>query len=161
LDNVTFRTDKALYDKFKIISTIKKEKVQNVLTKFIEKYVTENEKFIGNSEIQEVIQQELPTFFGNADDWDRYVGKLDNIGYVKMATRFMFLEYLLLYHKYKKQNKYNNQSNEFLTFLENNKESFDTSDDRRHLAKFGIFRSVKDGTNRYGKDLLSVWDSVL
>ena len=44
MDNVTFRTDKDLYDKFKIISTIKKEKVQNVLTKFIEKYVN-NESY--------------------------------------------------------------------------------------------------------------------
>ena len=155
MHNVTFRTDKALYNKLKIITTIKKEKIQNVLAKYIEKYVTENEKFIGNSEIQEVIQQELPTFFGNADDWDRYVGKLDNVGYVNMATRFMFLEYLLLNHKYNKQNKYNNHSNEFLTFLEDNKDSFDKSDDRRHLAKFGIFRSVREETDRYGKNLLS------
>ena len=153
MHNVSFRTDEALYNKFKIITTIKNETIQNVLTKSIENYVAENEKFVNNSEIQEVIQQELPTFFANADDWFRYIGKLDSAGYVKIVSRFKFLEYLLLSHKY---NRHNN--NEFLTFIEKHSDSFDKSDDRHYLVKFGIFRSVREGTQRYGKDLLSVWE---
>lgn len=135
-----------------MINTILNEKNQTVITKLIENYVTENEKFIDNPEIQEVIQPAIPSFFGNADNWASYVGKLDNIGYLKMTTRFMFLEYLLLRYKY---NRHNN--NNFLAFLEENKESFDRSDDRRYLAKFGILRSVNDNIDRYGKDLLSTW----
>jgi hypothetical protein len=148
LDNVTFRTDKDLYDKFKIISTIKKEKVQNVLTKFIEKYVTENEKLIGNPEIQEVIQQELPTFFGSTEDWYRYIKKLDKTGYLNIVMRLTFLQNLLLHHKH---NKYNDMG--FIEFLQENKD-FKKTDDFRYLTKSGIYRNVKYNADRYGTTLL-------
>jgi len=154
--NVNFKTEFELYTKFKIINTIKKEKHQDVLTMLIKKYIIENNKLLENPEIQQVIQPTLPSFFDNPDDWSHYVGTLDNIGYVKMVIRFMFLQYLLLYHKYDRHRK-----NEFLPFLKDNKDSFNKSDDRRYLAKFGIFRAVKDQQKYFGSDLFSTQSTRL
>jgi hypothetical protein len=154
--NVNFKTEFELYTKFKIINTIKKEKHQDVLTMLIKKHVIENNKLLENPEIQQVIQPTLPSFFDNPDDWGHYVGTLDNIGYVKMAIRFMFLQYLLLYHKYDRHHK-----NEFLPFLKDNKDSFNKSDDRSYLAKFGIFRAVKDQQGDFGSDLFSTRSTCL
>jgi hypothetical protein len=156
LDNVNFKTDPALYKKFKMINVILNEKNQNVLTKLIENYVTENNKFIDNPEIQKVTQNTLPSFFASPDDWGHYVGTLDNIGYLKMAKRFMFIQYLLLYYKYDRHHK-----NEFLPFLKDNKDSFNKSDDRSYLAKFGIFRAVKDQQGDFGSDLFSTRSTCL
>ncbi len=159
MNNVNFKTDEALYKEFKMINVILNEKNQTVITKLIENYVTENKKLIENPEIQKVTQPTLPSFFANAYDWSRYVGKLDDIGYVNMAIRFKFLEYLLLNHKYQKQNKYSNHNHaEFLTFLEDNKDSFDKSDDRRYLVEYGIFRSVKDDLPYFSSDLFSTYN---
>ena len=154
--NVNFKTEFELYTKFKIINTIKKEKHQDVLTMLIKKHVIENNKLLENPEIQQVIQPTLPSFFDNPDDWGHYVGTLDNIGYVKMAIRFVFLQYLLLYHKYDGHTK-----NGFLPFLKDNKDIFDKSDDRRYLAKFGIFRAVKDQQKYFGSDLFSTQSTRL
>ena len=154
--NVNFKTEFELYTKFKIINTIKKEKHQDVLTMLIKKHVIENNKLLENPEIQQVIQPTLPSFFDNPDDWGHYVGTLDNIGYVKMAIRFVFLQYLLLYHKYDGHTK-----NGFLPFLKDNKNSFNKSDDRRYLAKFGIFRAVKDQQKYFGSDLFSTQSTRL
>ena len=154
--NVNFKTGHTLYKKFKMINVILGEKNQNVLTKLIENYVIENNKLLENPEIQQVIQPTLPSFFDNPDDWGHYVGTLDNIGYVKMAIRFVFLQYLLLYHKYDGHTK-----NGFLPFLKDNKDIFDKSDDRRYLAKFGIFRAVKDQQGDFGSDLFSTQSTRL
>ena len=130
---------------------------QTLLTHVLQKnnlkntcFVIKNNKLLENPEIQQVIQPTLPSFFDNPDDWGHYVGTLDNIGYVKMAIRFVFLQYLLLYHKYDGHHK-----NGFLPFLKDNKDIFDKSDDRRYLAKFGIFRAVKDQQGDFGSDLFS------
>jgi len=148
LYNVNFKTDQALYDKFRIINTILKEKHQNVLTKLIENYVADNEKFIENPEIQEVIKQELPTFFGNAEEWSHYINKLDKTNYVNTVMRITFLQNLLLHHKH---NKYNDVG--FIEFLQENKD-FKKTDDFRYLTKSGIYLNIKDNADRYGKTLL-------
>lgn len=156
MHNVTFRTDEALYNKLKIITTIKKETIQNVFAKSIEKYVTENEKFITNSEIQEVIQQELPTFFGTAEDWKRYVSKLNENDYVNMINRFHFFKYLLLNYEFSKHHDIN-----FQTFLHDKNRHFKTTDDFRCLAHSGIYINVNDNVDRYGTRLLGVGNNGL
>jgi hypothetical protein len=156
LDNVNFKTDPALYKKFKMINTILNEKNQTVITKLIENYVTENKKFIDNSEILEVIQQELPTFFGNAEEWIRYVSKLNENDYVNMVNRFHFFKYLLLNYDFSKHHDIN-----FQTFLHDKNRHFKTTDDFRSLAHSGIYRNVNDDTDRYGTSLLGVGNNGL
>ena len=94
LYNVNFKTDLALYEKFRLISTIKKDKLQNVLTQLIENYVTKNERFIANPAIQEEIQPTEPKMFGEQDEWNNYYGRSDKNTVAKIITRTTFHRYL-------------------------------------------------------------------
>lgn len=134
--NVNFKTELALYDKFRIINTIRKEKHQNVLTKLIKNYVTENEKLIENPEIQKVVQPKLPIFFGEPEDWARYVRRLDKNGFENMVTRVTFLRFLL--HEYV-INKYDDID---LKIILKNVQFFQKSDDYKFLSN-GIFSAVQ------------------
>lgn len=154
--NVNFKTELELYDKFRIINIILKEKHQDVLTKLIKNYVTENEKFIDNPEILKVTQPTLPTFFGSADDWKRYVSKLNENDYMDMVTRFHFIKYLLLNYE-----NVRHHDTKFQTFLQDKIGHFRTTDDFRYLAHSGIYRNVNDDVGRYGTRLLGVGNNGL
>ncbi len=111
--------------------------------------MTENEKFIDNPEILKVTQPTLPTFFGNAEDWVSYVGRLDYTDYVNMVIRFRFLRYLLLDYKFTKQSNV-----AFNNFLEDKQEIFKETDDFKYLTKSRIYGRVDDDLNHYGEGLL-------
>lgn len=133
---MNFKTELALYDKFRIINTIKKEKHQNVLTKLIENYVTENEKLIENPEIQKVVQPKLPEFFGEQKDWEHYVRRLDKTDFENMATRVTFLRFLLHNHVINKHDDID------LKIALKNVQFFQKSDDYKFLSN-GIFSAVQ------------------
>ena len=154
MHNVNFKTDEALYQKFKMINTILEKKHQNVLTELIEKYVAENKKYIENPEIKAVTQATLPTFFGSTDDWKHYAMKLDMTDYVNVVMRLEFIQYLLLHHRNRKHN-----DTAFLTYLKDNND-FRKTNEFRYLAKLNIYQSVKRDEKLYGVHLLSIRDEL-
>ena len=136
--NVNFKTEQALYDKFRIINTIKKEKHQNVLTNLIKNYVNENERFIENPEIQEEIQHTVPEFYAKPVDCALYVRKLSKKGFEEMATRVTFWRFLLHEHAINKDD-----GSRELEFILKNKELFQKSEDYEFLSN-GIFNVVQE-----------------
>ena len=154
MHNVNFKTDEALYQKFKMINTILEKKHQNVLTELIEKYVAENKKYIENPEIKAVTQATLPTFFGSTDDWKHYAMKLDMTDYVNVVMRLEFIQYLLLHHRNRKHN-----DTAFLTYLKDNND-FRKTNEFRYLVKLNIYQSVKRDEKLYGVHLLSIRDEL-
>lgn len=135
--NVNFKTELELYNEFRIINTIKNEKHQNVLTQLIKNYVSENKHLIENPEIQEMVPPKLPSFYGKQEDWVRYIKKLDQNAFEKMAVRINFFRFLL--HEY-----VINKSDdiEFEIALRDTK-FFKKSDDYKFLSN-GIFTAVQE-----------------
>lgn len=134
--NVNFKTDQALYDKFRIICTINKEKLQEVLTELIRKYVTENEKLIDNPETKQRIQPELPGFFDEPEKWFHYVNRMDEKTFEKSVNRMTFQKYLFNY--------YATQHDNDIKYYEKFKlDSFKKSKDSRFLAEHHIYSTIE------------------
>lgn len=136
LYNVNFKTDLALYDKLRLITTIKKDKLQNVLTQLIENYVTENEQFIENSSIQEEIQPTLPTFYEKHDKWENYIRRSDINEMKKFAIRIAFHRHLLHLYIIDRDN-----DSELKQSLQDPK-LFSESNDYKFLQTNGIITAV-------------------
>lgn len=136
LYNVNFKTEQALYDKFRIVCIINKEKLQDRITKLIENFVIENKELLENPEIKKKIQPKLPTFYGKQEEWAHYVRRLDKEGFEKMATRVTFLRFLLHDHVINKHDDIE------LQIALKNKEFFQKSKDYKFLSN-GIYSAVQ------------------
>ncbi len=141
--NVNFKTDQALYDKFKLLCTINKEKFQDKLTELIQQYVSENESLIENPKVQEKLQPELPPFFGDQNKWHTYIIRSDKDRFKEIVTRVTFLRYLI--HIY----LIDNDKELKLKYTLLDPKLFQKSDDYQYLAKYHIFKTVKDMQRDY------------
>jgi len=135
--NVNFKTDQALYDKFKLLCTINKEKFQDKLTELIQQYVSENESLIENPKVQEKLQPELPPFFGDQNKWRTYINRSDKDKFKEIVTRLTFLRYLIQLYLIDRD-----KESKLFQILHDPK-FFMKSDDCKLLQKNGIFQIVK------------------
>lgn len=135
--NVNFKTEHSLYDKFRLVCTINKEKYQDTLTQLIQDYVSKNENLIENPEVQKKLIAELPAFFDKQEKWSRYISRADRNTFGQLATRNNFIRFLL--HEYKINNHDDLELMESLHSLT----YFKKSDDYKYVSKFGIFANVQ------------------
>jgi len=134
---VNFKTDKALYDKYRVICTIKKEKFQETHTKLIENYIKENENLINKPEIQENITQELPLFYDKPEKWLRYFRKIDNEQFEELSNRVNFWRFLLHEYVINKGRKVEHK------IILHQFESFAKSKEYKFLSNGGIIPTVQ------------------
>ncbi len=98
MKSVYFHTDETIHKKFKMICAINDIDMGKTLTELMQNYVAENKGLIDNPEIQNILPPELPEFYESQDKWSAYVSKSNKEGIENMATRIMFLRYLIHRH---------------------------------------------------------------
>ncbi len=136
MENINFKTDGELYDKFRLVCTMNKIKFQDKLTELIKKYVSENENLLSNPEIQEKMGQGLPDFFAEPRKWHRYIYESDTTRFNEITNRIHLLRFLL--HDYVIQKGYKLDDVVETTKLKNALhllEVFRKSEDGKHLSK--------------------------
>ena len=95
MKSVYFHTDEAIHKKFKMICAINDIDMGKTMTELMQNYVSKNQSLIDNPEIQDNLPPELPKFYESQDKWSTYVRKSNKEGIENMATRIMFLRYLI------------------------------------------------------------------
>ncbi len=141
---VYFHTDEALHKKFKLLCGIKGTDIKQTMNELMENYVSENESAIANPEIQDNLPPELPKFYESQDKWSTYVRKSNKEEIENMATRIMFLRYLI--HLYLIDKDKDDKIKQALK----DPKFFTGSNDHKFLQKDGCISAVKSMSGEYG-----------
>ena len=143
MKSVYFHTDEAIHKKFKMICAINDIDMGKTLTELMQNYVSENQSLIDNPEIQDSLPPELPKFYESQDKWSTYVRKSNKEGIENMATRIMFLRYLIHMHLIDKD-----RDGEIKQALKDPK-FFTGSSDHKFLQKYGWISAVASMSREY------------
>jgi hypothetical protein len=135
--SVYFHTDEAVHKKFKMMCAIKGDNMGKILTGLMQNYVAENKGLIDNPEIQENLPPELPEFYESQDKWSAYVRKSNKERIENMATRIMFLRYLIHLHLIDRD-----EDGEIKLALRDRK-FFTESADHKFLLEYGMVGAVR------------------
>lgn len=136
--SVYFHTDEAIHKKFKMICAINDVDMGKTLTQLMQNYVTENKESISSPQIQGKLPQEIPSFYGEHEDWAKYVRNAKKLEIENFATRITFLRYLLYIHLIERDN--NSEKYETL----NHPEYFKESEDYKFLLKNSMISTVRN-----------------
>ncbi len=150
MKSVYFHTDEVIHKKFKMVCAINDIDMGKTLTELMKKYVKDNDELLDSPQIQGKIPPEIPSFYGDHADWNKYVSSVTKLGIENFATRITFLRYLLHIYLIDKDKT----SEIYRTF--HSPKYFQESVDFKHLQKFGIIRTVKSMGKEKNLDIIKI-----